>query len=186
MKNGGIMKKFYTPSYKDDFGQDFERGSSVSESRFFVVLPKILLAVACLIVVSIIFITAAAFATKKATIASGLRRADPSPSENETSKYASYTDLGQMRLQTADENSVLILEPWFPYKQGDVAFLEEINEKSRSIKILITSYFRTKTKAELLSEGENAIKKELLDEINNLLVMGKFSAIYFSEYLFLN
>ena len=75
------MKKFYTPSYKDDFGQDFERGSSVSESRFFVVLPKILLAVACLIVVSIIFITAAAFATKKATLASGLRRADPAPNE---------------------------------------------------------------------------------------------------------
>ena len=91
-----------------------------------------------------------------------------------------------MRLQTADENSVLILEPWFPYKQDDVAFLEEINEKSRAIKILITSYFKTKTKAELLRAGENAIKKELLAEINNMLVMGKFSAIYFSEYLFLN
>ena len=29
-------------------------------------------------------------------------------------------------------------------------------------------------------------KKELLTEINNLLVMGSFEAIYFSEYLFLN
>ena len=142
--------------------------------------------VALFIVVAIIFITAAAFATHKATFAAGLRRGDPKPESAKTSKYASYTELGQMRLQTADENCVLVLEPWFPYEPSDTEFVEEIGKKSRALKIAITSYFHSKSKQELLDAGENAVKKELLDEINNQLVMGKFNAIYFSEYLFLN
>lgn len=186
------MKKFWDSSYRDrnDFIEKERATKSAKQYQEVtggsLFLPRLLAFIALFIIVAIIFITAAAFATNKAHLASGLRKADPKPTEKQQSKYASYTELGQMRLQTADENSVLILEPWFPYLPEDTEFFEEINKKSRAIKIAITSYFRTRTKKELLEEGENKVKKELLTEINNLLVMGSFEAIYFSEYFFLN
>ena len=181
------MKKFWDSSsyLNSEPEMESERISRAeNEMQGEGVLPKILSFAAIFIVIAIIFVTAAAFASNKAHFASGLRRADPSPAAK--SRYASYTELGEMRLQTADENSVLVLEPWFPYQAGDTDFLEEINQKSRAIKITIASYFKSRTKKQLLDSGENAVKKELLDEINSQLIAGKFGAIYFSEYLFLN
>ena len=181
------MKKFWASSYKNNSTQDiYPPPQNYQAKKSKEVLPRILSFIALFIFIAIIFLTAAFFATNKASLGAGLRKADPKPSTQKESKYASYTELGQMRLQTADENTVLILEPWFPYNPSDKEFYEEINKKSRAIKIAITSYFRTKTKRELLESGENKVKKELLTEINNLLVMGSFNAIYFSEYLFLN
>ena len=182
------MKKFWDSHYMDtDFEDTPSRSASpVSPEKHSGVVPQILALIAVCIVLALIFGTAAAFATKKAQFAAGLRRADPKPSATANAKNASYMDLGRLRLQTADENVVLILEPWFPYQQNDTDFIEEISSKKRAIKIAITSYFRTHTKQQLLSAGENTVKSDLLGEINGMLISGKFSAIYFSEYLFLN
>ena len=41
-------------------------------------------------------------------------------------------------------------------------------------------------KAELLSKGEASIKSELKKSINDTLVLGSISALYFNDYLFLD
>ena len=50
---------------------------------------------------------------------------------------------------------------------------------------LFLDYFARHTQKEILSLGEKKVKEELLFKINEQLVMGKISALYFDDYIFL-
>ena len=49
----------------------------------------------------------------------------------------------------------------------------------------LLDYFAGHTQKEILSLGEKKVKEELLFKINEQLVMGKISALYFDDYIFL-
>lgn len=152
-------------------------------------INKILLGLIGAIIVFIIAVSAIALCTKNAKPGEGLRREDPNPKSVPSSKTA-FNNIGQIRVFTKeDENeqkSVLVLIPWFEYDGTDQSFYEELDRKHQSIKMLLTKYFQSHTKAELLKIGEEDIKNELKVQVNENLVLGKISGIYFNDYLFLD
>lgn len=101
-----------------------------------------------------------------------------------------YFELGTIRISTAREDSeeggsVMILSPWLAYPAGDTVFYEELSRKSGSLKGIFQAYFSARTKNQLLSETEEKIVQIIIEEINADLALGKISAIYFTDYLFL-
>ena len=153
-------------------------------------INKILLFLLLAIFVFIVGVSAIALCTKNIHPGEGLRHEDPSPKSVSTSKTA-FNEIGQIRTFTLEEQgnsekAVVILTPWFEYDGTDNALFEELDRKHLSIKSLLVNYFSTKTKAELLSLGEEKIKSELKDQINENLVLGKITKVYFNDYLFLD
>ena len=123
------------------------------------------------------------------------RRSDPTPqkvinrSKRSKSKVTTFNELGQMRPITRAESDeeagcVMVVTPWFSFPDDDTPLYEEISQKDRLIKSIINDYFTTHTKSELLSIGEKQIKEELTEQINEQLVMGKITKLYFDEYQF--
>ena len=185
---------------------------NIGSEKKTVPLNKILLIAVCAIAAVIVLVTAIGLATKRAVPAYGLRRQDPLPpgasaaegaaapdstqhgmpagTADDAPAQAAYTALGQLRAVTkgAKKNTPgipVVVSPWLSYAEGDKTFYEELDRKSRSIKAVITGYFSRYTERELLTRGEIAVKADLLSEINSMLVLGKISAIYFNEYMFL-
>ncbi len=140
---------------------------------------------ACIILAGTIF----AFAAGTAHPGSGTRKSDLKPQEI-SKDMAAFTELGQIRALTLfdgpdSQEEPVVVTPWLSYKAGDKSFYEELVQKNRKIKSIIADYFSAHTQKELLSSGEKKIKDELLHQINSELILGKISAVYFSEYIFL-
>lgn len=152
-------------------------------------LNKILLIIAGAILIFIIAVSAVAICTKNARPGEGLRREDPNPSSVGPSKTA-FNEIGQIRVFTKEDEdeqkSVLVLVPWFEYDGEDTAFYEELDRKHLSIRNIFVTYFQTRTRGELMSLGESRIKSELKSLVNESLVLGKITGIYFNDYLFLD
>ena len=150
---------------------------------------KVLLLLASVILIFITAVTAIAVCTKNAHPGAGLRREDPSPKSVSSTKTA-FNNIGQIRVFTKeDENagkSVIVLVPWLEYDGTDQAFYEELDRKHQSIKLMFTNFFSNHTQSELLGLGEEKIKNELKAQVNETLVLGKISGIYFNDYLFLD
>jgi len=138
--------------------------------------------------------TVVAFLTKKAEPGKGLRKDDPAPEQISSvlkKKHVSaFTKIGQLRSSTApdekDRRCVVVVTPWLEYNGNDESFCEELDVKLRSIRAIVTQYFMDYTVDQLLSRGESRVKADLLSRINDGLVLGKVSAIYFNEYQFLD
>lgn len=121
------------------------------------------------------------------------RHSDPSDvSEvsDVTDKTRSFKEIGKIRalVKPDDESSAginLVINPWFLYEENDVSFKEELSYKKQAFITVILNYFGTKTKSELKSAGENRIKEDLLELINEKLEMGKIKQIFFEDYIFL-
>ena len=64
-------------------------------------------------------------------------------------------------------------------------FMKNSATRKKKIMALFLDYFAGHTQKELLSLGEKKVKEELLFKINEQLVMGKISALYFDDYIFL-
>lgn len=152
-------------------------------------INKILLFIIAGILIFIIAVSAIALCAKNVRPGEGLRREDPLPRSVGGSKSA-FNEIGQIRVFTKeDENeqkSVIVLVPWFEYDGNDQAFFEELDRKHMSIKNLVTNYFSSRTRSQLLSLGEGKIKAELKERVNDTLVLGKISGVYFNDYLFLD
>ena len=152
-------------------------------------INKILLAIIAGLLISIIAVSAIALCTKNAHPGEGLRREDPEPSSISSSKSA-FNEIGQIRAFTKEDEdgqkSVVVLVPWFEYDGSDSAFFEELDRKHVSLKNIVTSYFQNRTRQELNGLGEDKIKGEIKKQINDSLVLGKITAIYFNDYLFLD
>ena len=127
-------------------------------------------------------------------------RAESLEPPEETADTA-YFELGTMRLIPEQESNsqqdntkdsddvamgtVMIITPWLAYPTGDTVFYEEIARKQSVIKSIFRSYFSQRTKNQILSETEENITKNLIQQINNKFSLGKISNIYFTDYLVL-
>ena len=144
--------------------------------------------------------TIVGFATKKAVPGKNLRDADPEPTERQienlnkksTEKIDAYNGLGTLRAVTLsdpknpdDTGTPVVITPWFSYPDGDTVFFEELSRKRLLLAGIITNYFSTHTKKQLLTITEDKIKSELLEQINAQLSLGKIVQIYFTDYIFL-
>ncbi len=157
-------------------------------------LPKILSVVLMVVVVGFVS-TGILFIAFNRNAENQYRRNDPTPqkvinrSKRSKSKVTTFNELGQMRPITRAESDeeagcVMVVTPWFSFPDDDTPLYEEISQKDRLIKSIINDYFTTHTKSELLSIGEKQIKEELTEQINEQLVMGKITKLYFDEYQF--
>ena len=157
-------------------------------------IDRILLYIIIFLSVLIILGTAISFATKKAGFGKNLRSQDPSP-ENITvinkkngENDAAFNELGRLRIVTAspsqdEAGTTLVVHPWISYPD-DSQFYEELYKKRSAIKSEITSYFSSRTKDQLIQNGEDEIKKQLSERINQNLSLGKITGLYFTEYIF--
>ncbi|MCR4822160.1 MAG: hypothetical protein K5873_04730 [Treponema sp.] len=152
-------------------------------------INKILMLIAGGILLLIIAISAISLCTKNARPGQGLRHEDPQPKSVAKGKTA-FNHIGQIRVFTKEDSDssrcVILLVPWFEYDGEDQAFYEELDRKHLSLRAILTDYFSRHTKNELISLGEGKIKEELKNQINESLVLGKISRLYFNDYLFLD
>lgn len=153
-------------------------------------LNSVLIYIITSLVVLIISGTILAFAFGSAKPGKGMRKIDPSPLAV-TRSNEEFTEFGRLRTLTRpvddkSNGSPVIISPWISYAADDKPFFEELTQKNRKIQTVITDYFSSHTKKELLATNEKIIKTEILSAINKELVLGKIKAIYFSEYIFLD
>ena len=96
---------------------------------------------------------------------------------------------GQLRTfskaDDAKNSALIIVTPSLEYDSSNKPFFEEIDTKLSEIKNIISSYFTNYTEQELIFKGEQVVKFEILQKINDVLVLGKIRNIYFDEYMFL-
>ena len=156
-------------------------------------LDKLLPLVAAGIAAAIILGTIAAFAAgKRPGVA--YRRSDPQNAEEikNGAEQTQFKEFGTLRARllpnegTKEAGSVLLLTPWLSYESTDSAFYEELASKKKMFSAYFLEFFSSRSKNALLSIGEKEIKKRLLEKFNSQLSLGKISAIYFDDYIFLD
>jgi flagellar FliL protein len=136
--------------------------------------------------------TAISFFSHRAKPGSLLRRSEPIPAETPTSgeEARAYFSLGQIRIAAAAGGEakpgtvIVLVSPWFTYPGDDQAFYEELSQKSRKIKGIVTGYFSSQGAKDLLNKGEGTVKEELRGLINGELLLGQIGELYFDDYLF--
>jgi len=152
-------------------------------------IQRILLLFSIFACALVLFGTAVAFISGNAHPGGNLRRADPNPQvlqKKVVNDATVFSDIGTMRCSTADNPPVpLVITPYFRYAGSDSAFYEELVQKTRKIRLLISSYMLKHTKTQLLGAGEQKLKADLLELINKELVLGNIDTLYFSDYIFL-
>lgn len=178
-----------------------------------VTLNKILGGICVLIILVIIIGTGIALKPKKQQEQATFRPAQPVPTPEEQIQQAqkeqltqqedkstqkqednswdfnSYLNLGELRITTKidEENqttALIILEPWFSYTSTDPAFQEEITTKKANFKTIVLDFFANRTANQVKAMGEDLLKNQLLELANKELVLGKFSAVFFDDYIF--
>lgn len=108
-----------------------------------------------------------------------------SPSEIR-GKKALYSDLGKLRIPTADKaGGTLVVFPVLEYNSEDKAFEEELVQKKEAIRKIIIDGFSKKTAYELYTMPETEVKKELLKDINSILNLSRIKRIYFKDFVIL-
>ena len=172
-----------------------ERRRSIREADASLILFNRLLLI-ILIVLFTIFVggTAVALARNGGELSVKYRKVDPSPKQVVNSSLKSkqtvsaYTDLGQIRTVTKGQDgqsgTLLLVAPWFSYPASDIQLYEELVQKEKQEKSIIIGYFSSYTKAELMEMGELKIKEGIREKINEQLVMGQISCVYFDDYMF--
>ncbi|MGI5174659.1 flagellar basal body-associated FliL family protein [Treponema sp. OMZ 840] len=152
-------------------------------------IQRICLFCSAILLSVLIFGTAAAFVSGKAKPGTDLRRKDPEPQVFEKKIQADkavFSHIGSLRCATADNPPIpLVITVYFPYTAADKAFYEELSQKTRKIRFVITNYMEQYTRTELSDKGEQKLKADLTDLINRELVLGKITELYFSDYIFL-
>jgi flagellar basal body-associated protein FliL len=178
-----------------------------------VTLNKILGGICVLIILVIIIGTGIALKPKKQQEQATFRPAQPVPTPEEQIQQAqkeqltqqedkstqkqedsswdfdSYLNLGELRITTKidEENqttALIILEPWFSYTSTDPAFQEEVTTKKANFKTIVLDFFANRTANQVKAMGEDLLKNQLLELANKELVLGKFSAVFFDDYIF--
>lgn len=156
-------------------------------------LPTLVLAIVALFIVFVIASgTIWAFAktghrpASRNLMASGISRFAPAASGSGTSagKLAEFGDIGLLRAATADKKIVtIVVQPYLSYPPSDVPFQEELVQKTRPIRAFMLNWFHSRTIKEIDKLGEANVKAALLEGVNAMLVLGKVSAVHFSEYI---
>lgn len=107
----------------------------------------------------------------------------PDPIPEALMNQETFTLLGTLRSGTCDNPSIpLVVEPWFYYDSTDISFYQELQQKSRRIRTIITDFFPRYTLEELNRMGEQNIKKQLAEDINSILILGSIDKLYFNDF----
>ena len=99
-----------------------------------------------------------------------------------------FEGMGQIRCVTKkslSKQAIIIVKPVLSYAKGDSTFLEELSQKQKLEKKIIIDYFSNYTEDELKSNGEEAVKSDLLNLLNQEFVLGKITNLYLKDYLFI-
>lgn len=155
----------------------------------FSTVQKVLIYCCIFILVFVLITTLVLVLSGNFTPGRNFRKSDITPEKLEkadpTGNTEVFTDLGTIRTGTRDEPSVpIVLKPYFSYPADDTEYYEELCRKTRKIQLLITQYFADFTKEQLIDNGEQKVKQDLLRLINDELVLGTIPAIYFEQYIF--
>ena len=153
---------------------------SLSKINYFLIL------LLCGILFVIIFVSAYFLFSKPEDKINEYRKVDNPVNLQKSVDYSVFSDFGRLRTFTADNPQIpVVVLPFVSYKTENSFLYEELCQKQRKIKSIILQYFTQKTQTELFSMGENFVKEQILQLINNELSMGKIEALYFEEYIFL-
>ena len=80
--------------------------------------------------------------------------------------------------------SLLVVAPWFSYPSNNIQLYEELAQKEKQAKSLVIGYFSSYTRDELLAMGEQKVKDGIKHKINEQLVLGQITDVYFDDYMF--
>ena len=134
----------------------------------------------------IIFVSAYILYSKPEDKINEYRKIDNPVNLQKSVDYSIFSDFGRLRTFTKDNPQIpVVVLPFISYKTENTFLYEELCQKQRKIKSIILQFFTQKTQKELYLLGENSIKSQLLQLINEELSMGKIEALYFEEYIFL-
>lgn len=173
---------------KKSFWEKFQNNNTKLERILYYIIAAI---ISLIILVTIVASIVNLVSKKKNQLIS-----DPLPTEIESlnkkngEEMAAFTGISTIRATTlaspdSDENpAILVLSPWFSYPEEDTEFYEELSRKRTLITSIITYYFSSKTKEEIIALPEETIKGDLLTEINGNLSLGKISQLYFTDFIF--
>ena len=104
-------------------------------------------------------------------------------------RLAYFGQIGELRGTTADEvRTSYVIEPFLGYDPNNDALATELIDRNIQLVGLFNDYFGTHTTEELEgARGQNrlAVERELIDQINRLLVEGQVEDIVFRSYQFL-
>ena len=140
----------------------------------------------CGILFVIIFVSAYFLFSKPEDKINEYRKIDNPVNLQKSVDYSVFSDFGRLRTFTADNPQVpVVVLPFISYKTENSFLYEELCQKQRKIRTIILQFFTQKTQKELFLLGEDSIKLQLLQKINDELSMGKIEALYFEEYIFL-
>ena len=93
-----------------------------------------------------------------------------------------FSGIGRLRIPLVD-SSVLILSIAFPYQASDIAFSEELAGKINDFKTIAINYFTALPEDRIINIDEEAAKKEILDQFNSILRLGRISVLYFNDLM---
>lgn len=156
-------------------------------------MNKFLVFIIVLLIIGVIAGTAVSLISKQAVPGTGLEPLEKPEDWTSSVAYgkdSAFFQIGKLRIFTREDRShkkaLLVVTPWLQYKQkDDRVFFEELDRNLQKMKKIVYTYFSTKTEEELEGKTEETIKQELVDEINEILVLGKIDAVYFNDYQFL-
>lgn len=148
--------------------------------------------VAAILVVVLAAGTVWAFASGRARPGSGSDGAGQNlyggdvPKPDPDGKTALFGDIGVLRAKTADSEPVsVVVSPFIPYPSDDLAFREELVQKTRIFRTSILGWFAAHSLSDIRKLGEDGVKRELIAVINANLVLGKIGILYFDEFMVL-
>jgi len=106
-------------------------------------------------------------------------RAVPEPGPG----LALYTGIGRIRAATRDEPSALVLVYIvLPYEAADFAFRDELFLKKDVLRQAAIGFFADRKAVELRAVEELLIKAALRDTLNQYLMLGSVTEVFFAEF----
>lgn len=122
------------------------------------------------------------FATKNA--ATMVTQVNKATEKDKEASEGTTLELGEFLVNLADEGKprYLKLKIFVGYNVNE-EFAKELEVKKPIIRDTFNNVLRTKKTTDIIPSGEEALKKELLAKVNELLKSGKVTNVYFSEIL---
>jgi flagellar FliL protein len=135
-----------------------------------------------IIVVTTTVITVRAV-TKGATAATGLAAVSPEYGPK-AEPLATYSDIPQIRGQTADDpQAIFLLQVSLGYATKDAQFSVEIGQRKAQIQDLILRDISQKTAAALSASHWDELQAELQNQINAIMTTGKVRKVDFLSFI---
>ena len=98
-----------------------------------------------------------------------------------------FTGIGRLRITLAGKGNapMLVVTPVLPYDAADKSFKAELAANTEQLRRIITDYFSGLEYGEGALADEAELKRNIMEEINKTLRLGKITALYFEEFVLL-